>query len=114
MKNYINSLAKEDYASLATIFIIGRSGWERNYADTNEYYSFIEQNEASGIKVDQKMLDDKFLTNESKKQQIQLTYEDELSSSPKINGVYNHDWLGLKTNLIFEIEKGLKMLREIN
>jgi len=114
MKNYINSLAKEDYASLATVFIIGRSGWERNYADTNAYYSFIEENEASGIKVNQKMLDDKFLTKELKQQQVQLTYEHELSSSPKIDGVYNHDWLGTKTNLIFEIEKGLDMLREIN
>ncbi|XPV67493.1 MAG: hypothetical protein ACNI25_09210 [Halarcobacter sp.] len=31
IKNYINSLSKEEYASLATAFIIGRSGWERNY-----------------------------------------------------------------------------------
>lgn len=114
MKNYINSLSKEEYASLATAFIIGRSGWERNYTDTNEFYSFIEENEASGIKVTQKMLDDKFLTKKLKQQQVQLTYEYELSSSPKIDGVYNHDWLGMKTNLIVEIEKGLSMLREIN
>ena len=114
MKNYINSLAQEDYASLATVFIIGRSGWERNYADTNEYYSFIEENEASGIKVNQRMLDDKFLTNELKREQVQLTYEYELSSSPKLDGVYNHDWLGMKTNLILELEKGLNMLQEIN
>ena len=110
MKNYINSLAKEDYASLATVFIIGRSGWERSYEDTNAYYSFIEENEASGVKVNQRMLDDKFLTNELKRKQIQLTYEHELSSSTKIDGVYNHDWLGMKTNLILEVEKGLNML----
>jgi len=114
MKNYINSLVQEDYASLATVFIIGRSGWERNYTDTNEYYSFIEKNEASGIKVNQRMLDDKFLTNELKRKQVQLTYETELSSSPKINGVYNHDWLGMKTNLVTAVENGLNMLSELN
>ena len=114
MKNYINSLVQEDYASLATVFIIGRSGWERNYTDTNEYYSFIEKNEASGIKVNQRMLDDKFLTNELKRKQVQLTYETELSSSPKINSVYNHDWLGMKTNLVTAVENGLNMLSELN
>jgi len=114
MKNYINSLSQEDYASLATIYIVGRSGWERSYADTNEYYSFIEESEASGIKVNQKMSDDKFLTNELKQEQIQLIYELELSSSTKIDGVYNHDWLGMKTNLIKAVENGLNMLQEIN
>ena len=114
MKNYINSLSKEEYAHLATAYIIGRSGWERNYYDTNEYYSFVENNESSGIKVTQQMLDDKFLTNNIKKEQIQLTYDYELSSSDKFNGIYNHDWLGMKTNLITEVQKGLNMLGEIS
>ncbi len=114
MKNYLNSLSQEKYASIATIFIIGRSGWERNYYETNEYYSFIEENEACGIKVNQKMLDDKFLTNELKLKQINISYEYELSNAKKIDGVYHHDWLGMKANLIIEIEKGLNMLREVN
>ncbi len=114
MKSYINSLNKEEYASLSTVFIIGRSGLERNYADTNEYYSFIEEKKAFGITVNQKMLNDKFLTNRLKKRQVQLTYEHELSSSSKINGIYNYNWLGMKQNLILEIEKGLNMLRELN
>jgi len=112
MKNYINSLNKEEYASIATIFIIGRSGWERNYYDTNEYYSFIEDNMASGIDINQNILDDKFLSKGTKQKQIKSTYNFELSNSPKVNGRYNHDWLGLKTNLIVNIEKGLNMLRE--
>ena len=67
MKNYINSLSQDEYASLATVFIIGRSGWERNYYDTNEYYSFIEENEANGIKVTQEMLDNHFIKRYEKK-----------------------------------------------
>jgi len=48
-----------------------------------------------------------------KKKQVEITYSYEMSSSPKVNGVYNHDWLGMKTNLIIEAEKGLNMLKEI-
>ena len=114
IKNYINSLDEKEYANLSTAFIIGRSGWERTYSDTNECNSFIESTEANGIKVTQKMLDDKFLTKEVKKEQVKLTNEFELSDSPKVDGVYNHDWLGMKTNLISEVEKGLKMLDEIS
>ena len=113
MKNYINSLNQDEYASLATVFIIGRSGWERNYYDTSEYYSFIEENEANGIKVTQEMLDNHFLSKDMKRNQIETTYSYEMSSSSKVNGVYNYDWLGMKTNLINEVEKGLNMLREI-
>ncbi len=115
MKDYINSLDKEDYVSLATIYTIGRdNGWERNYEDNKEYYSFIEENEAQGIKVTQTMLDNKFLTKNMKKEQVQLTYDYELSSSEKIDGVYNHDWLGMKSNLITAVQNGLNMLSEIN
>ena len=113
MKNYINSLNKDEYASLATVFIIGRSRWERNYCDTSEYYSFIEKNEANGIQVTQEMLDNHFLSKDIKRNQIETTYYYEMLSSSKVNGVYNHDWLGMKTNLITEVEKGLNMLREI-
>jgi hypothetical protein len=115
MKDYINSLDKEDYASLSTIYIIGRdNGWERNYEEHKEYDSFIEENEAQGIKVTQAMLDNKFLTKEIKQKQVSVTYNYELTQSPKIDGVYNHDWLGMKTNLITAVTEGLKMMQEIN
>jgi len=114
MKNYINSLDKEDYASLATVYIIGRDGWERNYEDNKEYYPFIEENEAQGIKVTQTMLDNKFLTKEMKQQQVAITYNYELTQSPKVDGVYNHNWLGMKSNLITAVTEGLNMMQDIN
>ena len=114
MKNYINSLDKEDYASLATIYIIGRDGWERNYEDNSEYYSFIEETEAQGIKITQEILDNTFLTKKAKQEQVSITYNFEMTQSPKIDGVYNHNWLGMKTNLITAVAEGLTMMQEIN
>ena len=109
IKAYINSLNIEDYASLSTVFILGRSGWERDYVDSDEYLLFIEEN-----RVNQQTLDEKFLTKKSKQQQVEITYNHELSNSPKYAGSYNHDWLAQKPNLIFEVEKGLSMLREVS
>lgn len=113
MHNYVNSLSKEEYASLSTVFQFGRSDWERNYYDTNDYYSFIESREAEGIKVTQEMLDSKFLSIDEKKKQIDLVYKDELDECQHFNGQYKHNWLSLKTNLIEATTKGIAMLKDI-
>jgi hypothetical protein len=114
MHNYINTLTKEEYASLATVFIVGRSGWERNYAGTNEYYTFIESKETEGITVTQAMLDAKFLTTANKRNQVEVTYQYELSHIQNDDDIeYQHNWLSQKTNLIIESTKGISMLGEI-
>lgn len=113
MHNYINGLSENDYALLASVFILGRSGWERNYRDSNECHIFIEQKSAEGISVNQKMLDDAFLSKADKKNQFNITLEYERKDASKVDGVYRHNWLSSKTNLITEVEKGMKMLQEI-
>ena len=114
MDNQINNLNKESYALLATAYIVGRSGWERTYVDTQEYYLFIESKQAHGEKINDKILDDEFLTKNKKREQINGTCQYELTSSDKIDGVYNHNWLSKKTNLISCIENGLVMMQEID
>ncbi|PKM17781.1 MAG: hypothetical protein CVV11_16870 [Gammaproteobacteria bacterium HGW-Gammaproteobacteria-15] len=113
MHDYINGLSESDYALLASAFILGRSGWERSYEDSNDFHRFIEEKASEGINVDQKMLDDKFLSMADKNKQFSITHEYEKSDISKANGIYRHNWLSSKTNLITEVEKGIKMLREI-
>lgn len=110
MHKYINSLSKEDYAALATAFLLGREGWERNYYDTDAYYQFVEEKESEGEAVTQKMLDDKFLPRSKKAEQVQEAYAHELSGAVKFNGEYNHNWLSQKTNLLYATNTGLQML----
>lgn len=114
MNNYINSLTKEEYAQIATVYIIGRNGWEKNYYETNEYFTFIEEQEVNGIKVTEQMLDEKFLSKKEKVKQVSLTYDLEFKDAIKIDKSYNHNWLSSKTNLISAIENGLLMLKEIS
>lgn len=112
MKDYLNSLNMEEYASLATAFVLGRDGWERNYYDTNEYHAFVEEKEAHDEEVTQEILDNKFLSHEKKLQDINTAYAYEKSSSLKIDGVYSNNWLGQKTNIITAVKKGIGMLSE--
>jgi len=114
IKNYINSLDKEEYVNLATAYNLGRAGWEQNYFYTDAYYSFIEKNEDAGIEVTLKILDAEFLTKDIKKKQVQSRYNLHLANLEKHDEVYDHDWLGMKPNLIKEVQKGLDMLREIS
>lgn len=110
--DYINSLPRDEYCSLATIYILGRDGWNRYYEDTSELYSFVEEQEADGKKVTPRMLDDHFLTKEKKAEQLDTIYQYELSDAGKINHVYRHNWLSKKTDLIQIINKGLSMQEE--
>ncbi|WP_103654443.1 hypothetical protein [Agarilytica rhodophyticola] len=113
MHDYINSLSENDYALLATVFVLGRSGWHRGYEETNEYHIFVENKASDGIQVNQQMSDDKFLSKANKKEQFDATHQYERLTSSKVDGVYRHNWLSLKTNLISEVKKGLVMLEEI-
>ena len=114
MHNFINSLNQEEYASIATIFSIGRSGWDRtSYIDTTEYYSFIEEYESYGEAVNDEILDRKFLTTTFKRNQIETDYYLSLKELHRSDNEYNHNWLSWKPNLIDDIEKGLYMLKEV-
>lgn len=111
---YINSLNSEDYASLATAFIIGRSGWDRtSFEETNEYHNFIEDIQARGEKVTNEMLDKKFLTKELKMNQLSLTYGHELKDAVKSDGEYNHNWLSTKSDLILTVQNGINLISTI-
>ena len=113
MHDYINSLSKDEYSSLATIYILGRDGWDRFYEDTNEQHSFVEEQEADGKRVTSKMLDDHFLTKERKAEQLDSIYKYELSDSVKDDHVYRHNWLSSKPDLTQIINKGMSMQEEI-
>lgn len=113
MHDFINSLNESDYALLASVFVLGRSGWARDYADTAEYHIFIEEKASEGISVNQQMLDDVFLSKSNKQRQFDLILQYEKSDACKVNGIYKHNWLSNKTNLMTELTKGLRMLQEI-
>ena len=113
MHNYINSLDKETYALLSTVYAIGRDGWEKTYVDTPECNRFIEEQEAQGVRVTNQMLDTKFLTKEIKKNQYNLTYGYELKDLIKEDGIYRHNWLSLKTNLVSSVKNGISLVNEI-
>lgn len=113
MKNYINGLSQENYAALASTYIIGRSAkWENFKIDTTEYHDFIDECEANQIKVTDKMVDDKFVTLDAKKTQYSLLYEDEMKETRE-EGIYSHNWLGMKTNIHESIQKGFELIDEI-
>lgn len=113
MNDYINSLSKNDYALLAAVFILGRSGWERDYEDTDEYHIFMEDKASEGVHVSQQILDDKFLSKDNKKRQFDIIHEFTKSDTSKVDDIYKHNWLSQKTNLMSEVKKGLAMLEEI-
>lgn len=113
MHNYINDLSENEYALIATLYILGRSGWERNYENNIDVDIYIEEKASEGVSVNQKMLDDHFLTNSNKKKQFNINHEHEKSNMSKVNGVYRHNWLSNKNNLITEVEKGIQMMKEI-
>lgn len=112
MHDYINSLSKEDYALLETAFEFGRNGWERSYHDTNECHEFMEDQAAEGTEVTQKMLDDKFLPILNRQKQANDMYSYNYGSANKLDGVYDHNRLSLKTNIITATYKGISMLRD--
>lgn len=112
MHNYVNSLSKEYYTVLATVFELGRTGWERDYYDTNKYIEFMEDMAADGVEVTQKMLDDTFLPKKLRQKQIDDMYHFKLVDAIKHDGVYSHNWLSLKTNLISAASDGISMLHE--
>lgn len=111
MHNYVNSLSREDYASLATAFELGRTGWERNYYDTDKFNEFMEDHAAEGIEVDQKMLDDAFLPKRERQKQANDMYSFKYGDANKFDGEYSHNWLSLKTNLVTATYEGISMLR---
>lgn len=114
MHNYINSLSEEEYASVSTVYIIGRDGWDRSQCDEIAQSDYMTQQYAMGIQVTQKMLDDKFLTSDIKNRQLQLTFEDELrSAKEKEDGSYQHNWLSLKTNLKDALKNGIELIQNI-
>lgn len=112
--NFIQSLSKDEYASLATAYLLGREGWERNYIDSREYIAFVESLEAEGTVIAQKILDDKFLTVDMKKRQVSLIYGYETTEFDNYNssGLIN-PWLSSKTNLVSAANDGVAMLIEI-
>lgn len=114
MHSHVNSLSKEDYALLATTYDLGRQGWERNYYETREYESFVEDMASNGYKITQEMADKKFLPATKKQEQFDWLYQHMLKNATEQNGVYNHNWLSQKTNLISETRKGLGMLHELS
>ena len=114
MKDYVNALTEEDFCALATTYNIGRSGWDRTfYSNTSECISYIEECEDRGIRVNDEMLDDKFLTNDLKRELVEIEHHHTVSSVSKSNGVYMHGWLDAKTDLLTVTKKGLEMLGEI-
>lgn len=111
---YINSLSTEDYASLSTAFIIGRSGWDRtSFEETKEYYDFIMEMQSRGEELTNEMIDKKFLTKELKMKQLSLTYNYALENSVKSDGEYNHNWLSQKSNLISTTQFGINLISTI-
>lgn len=98
---------------MATAFDLGRDGWERNYYESDEYLGYVEDMAYNEIEVTQEMVDRKFLPVKQKKDQAEKLYQHMLSNAVKHNGVYNHNWLSQKTNLISATHNGIEMLIEI-
>lgn len=113
MRDYVNALSRNDYSLLATAYDLGRQGWERNYYDTNEYQSFVEDMESNGHKVTQETADSKFLLQSKKQEQFDSLYQYMFNSAIQHKGVYNHDWLAEKTNLINATTNGVRMVQEL-
>lgn len=113
MHNYVNSLDREDYSLLATVFDLGRQGWARDYYETEEYQHLVEEMEAEGERVTQEIADRRFLSKAKKQEQFDWTYRHMLGGAIKHNGEYNHNWLTGKVNLISAALTGIGMLHEL-
>ncbi len=114
MHEIINGLDAVSYASVATVFIIGREGWDNSQCDEAAQRDFIEHQEANGVKVTGKMLEDKFLTSAIKQKQLSEHFHDELRNAQNRTGdSYNHNWLSLKTNIKSALQNGITLIQNI-
>ncbi|MFA6195252.1 MAG: hypothetical protein WC656_01255 [Sulfurimonas sp.] len=113
LKKYINSLNNESYVAIEALYILGRSGWDRSYYETEKYYQYVEECQSNGVKPSQDEVDKLFLKNDEKLNQWSYTINHSRTNTTYHDGSYNHDYLSSKMNLAISLVKGLNLLNEV-
>lgn len=111
----INGLNKDEYTDIDTLYTLGKAGKYDSTVihDKPEVRDYIELKQSNNEEITDKEIDNKFLTPEIKKNEIEANKAVSLSSLDYTDGVYNHDYLVNKSDLIINLKKGVSLAKEI-